>query len=194
MAWPSGKAGACKAPILSSNLGATYFFSELTLLYIVTTPIGHLEDISYRAIKILQECDAILCEDTRHSSTLLNRYNIKKPLIAYHKFNEASILTKTLQDLQAGQNLVLISDAGTPCINDPGGRLTAACVENRIPFTAIPGPCSIIQALVLSAFPLDQFQFIGFLPKKPKKIVRQILFYPGCTVAFESPERFIQNP
>ena len=163
------------------------------LLFLVSTPIGHLEDLSQRAIQTLQECDAILCEDTRRSSILLNRYGIHKPLISYHKFKEAALQEKILQDLQNGKNLALISDAGTPCINDPGQKLTSACIEQNIPFTAIPGPCSIIQALVLSGLETDRFQFIGFFPKNPRESLRQILYYPGVTIAFESPDRLIDT-
>jgi 16S rRNA (cytidine1402-2'-O)-methyltransferase len=159
------------------------------LLYIVATPIGNLEDISQRALNSLRECDAILCEDTRRTSILLNRHGISKPLISYHKFKEAKVLDQILARLESGENLALVSDAGTPCINDPGTRLAAACVERNIPFTAIPGPCSVIEALVLSAFLAERFQFIGFLSKKPAQELRSLLFYPGATVAFESPER-----
>ena len=161
------------------------------MLYIIATPIGNLEDISQRALKTLRECDAILCEDTRRTSILLNRYGFSKPLISYHKFKEAKVLDRILERLESGEKIALVSDAGTPCINDPGERLTKACVERNIPFTAIPGPCSLIEALVLSAFPAERFQFIGFLPKKPQKELRSLLFYPGATIAFESPERLL---
>lgn len=163
------------------------------MLFIIATPIGHLEDFSQRAIQTLQGCDAILCEDTRRSSILLNRYGLQKPLISYHQFKEMSSQEKILEDLQNGKNLALISDAGTPCINDPGQRLTAACIERAVPFTAIPGPCSVIQALVLSGFETDRFQFVGFIPKKPKDFLKQILCYPGTTVAFEGPSRLIDT-
>jgi 16S rRNA (cytidine1402-2'-O)-methyltransferase len=161
------------------------------VLFIVATPIGHLGDFSQRAIQTLLECDAILCEDTRRSSILLQNYKIQKPLISYHQFKEVSSLEKILNELNQGKKLALISDAGTPCINDPGQKLISACIEQKIPFTAIPGPCSVIQALVLSGFDTDRFQFVGFLPKSGEKTLRQILCYPGTTVAFESPSRLI---
>lgn len=180
--------GPAKPPSLGSNPSATFYLVKF-LLYIVSTPIGNLEDITQRALRILRDCDAILCEDTRRTSILLDRYGISKRLISYHKFKEIQALDGILSDLESGQNLALVSDAGTPCISDPGVRLAAACAERGIPFTAIPGPCSLIEALVLSGFETDRFQFIGFLPKKPEKTLRPILFYPGATVVFESPER-----
>lgn len=163
------------------------------MLFIVATPIGHLEDFSQRAIQTLKECDAILCEDTRRSSILLQRYGIQKPLISYHQFKEMSSQKRILEDLKGGKTFALISDAGTPCINDPGQRLTQGCIEQGIPFTAIPGPCSLIQALVLSGLETDRFQFVGFIPRKPKDFLKQILCYPGTTVAFESPSRLLDT-
>lgn len=163
------------------------------MLLIVSTPIGNLEDISKRALQALETADAILCEDTRRSSILLDRYGIKKRLISYHKFKEQQALQGILSDLEAGQTLALISDAGTPCINDPGQILVDACLEKGIPVRAIPGPCSVIQALVMSGFETSRFQFIGFLSKKPEKELRQALSYPGITVAFDSPERIVET-
>lgn len=163
------------------------------MLFIIATPIGHLEDISRRALECLQSCDAILCEDTRRSSILLNRYEIQKKLISYHKFKEKEALNWILNDLEAGRNFALISDAGTPCINDPGQILVAACIEKKLPFTVIPGPCSLINALLLSGFDTTRFQFIGFLPRKPDLLLKQSLCYPGTTIAFESPERLIDT-
>lgn len=181
-----------KPPSLSSILSATYIV-ENTLLFIVSTPIGNLEDISKRALQVLETCDAILCEDTRRSFILLDRYGIKKPLISYHKFKEKQLLDRILSELEAGKNLALISDAGTPCINDPGQMLVQGCIERGISFTAIPGPCSVIQALVMAGFDTSRFQFLGFLPRKPDAVLRQALGYPGTTVAFESPERVVDT-
>lgn len=163
------------------------------MLLIVATPIGNLDDISRRALQSLESVDAILCEDTRRSSILLDRYGIKKKLISYHKFKEKEALEGILLDLESGKNLALISDAGTPCINDPGQILVNACIEKGIQVSAIPGPCSVIQALVLSGFDTSRFQFIGFLPKKPLGALRQAMTYPGVTVAFDSPERLIDT-
>ncbi len=159
------------------------------MLFIIATPIGHLADISQRAIDTLKTCDVLLCEDTRHSAKLLKRYGIQKKCISYHKFKEKKILMQILAELESGKTFGLISDAGTPCINDPGQILVDACRKRDIPIRAIPGPCSIIQALVLSGFETKRFQFIGFLPKKPKAELKEAMAFPGTTVAFESPER-----
>ncbi len=160
------------------------------MLYLVSTPIGNLEDISLRAIDTLKSCDLIFCEDTRRSSILLDRYGIQKKLLSYHKFNEKKSLEGILADLEAGMKIALISDAGTPCINDPGHILVAQCVEKNIPFTLIPGPCSPIQALVMSGMDTTRFQYIGFIPRNgTKKAIVQALSYPGTTIALESPSR-----
>lgn len=163
------------------------------MLYLVSTPIGHLDDLSKRAVSTLELSDYILCEDTRHSSILLNRYGIHKKLISYHKFNEKKNLDQLLEDLASNLNIALISDAGTPCINDPGLILVQACIEKKIPFTLIPGPCSPILALVLSGMDTSRFQYIGFLPKTGAKTLRQALNYPGTTIALESPARLLDT-
>jgi 16S rRNA (cytidine1402-2'-O)-methyltransferase len=165
----------------------------IILLYLIATPIGHLDDLSKRALHTLELCDLIYCEDTRRSSILLNRYGIQKRLVSYHKFNEKKSLESLLADLESGQNIALISDAGTPCINDPGLILVQACIEKKIPFTLIPGPCSPIQALVLSGMDTSRFQYIGFLPKSGIKILQQALNYPGTTIALEGPSRLLET-
>ncbi len=163
------------------------------MLTLVATPIGHLGDISFRAIEVLKKADAILCEDTRRSSILLHHYGIEKPLYSYHKFNERKNLEVILGRLRDGAEIALISDAGTPCLNDPGSILVQACIQEGLPFTAVPGACSPIMALLLSGFDSSRFQFIGFLPKKPMEALRAALGYPGTTVALESPERLIDT-
>lgn len=162
------------------------------MLYLVATPIGNLADFSYRAIEVLQSCDYILCEDTRHSSHLLQKYQIKKPLKSYHKFSEAKSQEVILKDLKEGKTLALISDAGTPGIADPGHRLVLNCIAHQIPLTSIPGPCALIQALITSGLSTDLFQFCGFLPKKSgqlETLIKNILEYEGTTVCYESPMR-----
>ena len=161
------------------------------MLYLVATPIGHLDDISKRALAALESCSLILCEDTRRSLVLLNRYAIETRCAAYHKFNEKKALKDILSQLERGANIALISDAGTPCINDPGHVLVQECIARKIPFTAIPGPCSLIQALVLSGMESERFQYIGFLPKKARETLRCAVAYPGTTIALESPERIV---
>jgi 16S rRNA (cytidine1402-2'-O)-methyltransferase len=163
------------------------------MLTLVATPIGNLSDISLRAIETLKKCDGILCEDTRHSGVLLQAHGIEKPLVSYHKFNERAQLENILERLRAGENWALISDAGTPCINDPGSILVQACIEANIPFTAVPGPSSPILALLLSGFDPSRFQVIGFLPKKPDEILRSCMGFPGTTVAFDSPHRLVET-
>src|SRR5690242_10209612 len=122
-------------------------------LYLVSTPIGNLGDLSFRAVEILKSVDYILCEDTRHSRILLNHYQITTPLKSFHKFNTKSAEKTILNDLKNGQNIALISDAGTPLIADPGQELVSACHSEQIPLTAIPGACAITNALLLSGFP-----------------------------------------
>lgn len=166
------------------------------MLYLVATPIGHLKDITIRAIETLGSCDYILCEDTRHSLTLLKHYNIEKPLKSYHKFNESAQSSFILEDLKNGKTICLISDAGSPGISDPGTFLVQQCIEENIPVVSIPGPCAAIAALCCSGLPTDCFQFNGFLPKKDNELkqkLSQLLDYPGTTICYESPQRIIKT-
>ena len=135
-------------------------------LYIVGTPIGNLEDMSYRAVRVLGEVDAILAEDTRKSGILLQHYGIRKPLVSCHSFNEASRVDRVLEELRAGKALALISDAGMPLISDPGERLVRAVHAAGIPITAIPGPTALTTALALSGWGGEGFVFAGFPPNK----------------------------
>lgn len=162
------------------------------MLYILATPIGNLEDLSFRAVSILKEVDAILCEDTRQTLKLLRHFTIEKPLVPFHKFNEASKEEDLLRQLQEGRKLALVSDAGTPLISDPGANLVRKCRDAGLPLTFIPGPSAVTAALVLSGFNPVPFQFIGFLPKKVgerKACMEAIARYPGTTLCFESPNR-----
>jgi 16S rRNA (cytidine1402-2'-O)-methyltransferase len=166
------------------------------MLYLIATPIGNLEDITLRALKILEECDYILCEDTRHSIKLLNHYQIRKPLKSYHKFNEAKTLNAILEDLQKGIKIGLLSDAGTPGIADPGVRLVQKCRLIGIPVFSLPGPCAAIVALSSSGLSTDRFQFVGFLPQKggkKEKMMRAILDYTGTSIIYESPYRILKT-
>jgi 16S rRNA (cytidine1402-2'-O)-methyltransferase len=160
-------------------------------LYLISTPIGNLGDITYRAVEILKSCDYILCEDTRHSSILCRHYDITSPRRSYHKFNEARRESQVLEDLENGKNIALISDAGTPGIADPGMRLVKQCKHVE----ALPGPCAVIQALVLSGLNISKFQFVGFLPKKLKlhKQLLKCFEYDGVSVCYESPHRLIKT-
>ncbi|KPU81951.1 methylase [SAR11 cluster bacterium PRT-SC02] len=138
-------------------------------LYIVSTPIGNLEDITFRSIRILKKSDIILCEDTRRTLKLLNHYKIKKKLISYHKFNERKELHKVIKYLKLGNILSLVSDAGTPNLSDPGRILIKKCISENIDIFPIPGPSSITAAMSVSGFD-DKFLFYGFLPKKEKEL------------------------
>ena len=138
-------------------------------LSIVATPIGNLEDITYRAVKVLEECDIIICENPKHSLKLLNKLGIKKKLIALHDYNEHKIINK-IKFLLKNKNCVLISDAGSPLISDPGYNLVQYCIANNIRVTSVPGPSSIVSSLQLSGLPISEFTFFGFVPKSKKKI------------------------
>jgi 16S rRNA (cytidine1402-2'-O)-methyltransferase len=164
------------------------------MLYIVSTPIGNLGDLSFRALEILKEVDYVLCEDTRTSRILLDHYDIKKPLQAFHKFNESRQESAILNDLKEGKKIALISDAGTPGLSDPGEKLIHAVIAHDLPLTPIPGATAFLSALQLSGFPLIPFQFVGFLPRKTeelRKTLESILTYPGTTVLYESPHRLL---
>ncbi len=138
------------------------------MLYIVSTPIGNLGDMTYRAVETLKKVSTILCEDTRVSAKLLDYFGIQNKLISYHKYSEMEKLDEILSRLNAGEDIALISDAGTPLISDPGNILVTACREGGIEVTAIPGCCAVINSLVLSGFDLSSFTFCGFLPKQKK--------------------------
>jgi len=143
-------------------------------LYIVSTPIGNLDDITLRALEVLKNSDIILCEDTRRSIKLLSHYKIKKKLISYHKFNEKKQLTKIIEYFNEGKILSLISDAGTPLLSDPGRFLVNECVKNNIQITPIPGVSSITSAMSVSGFK-DQFLFYGFLPKTQNELDKVLI-------------------
>lgn len=136
------------------------------MLYFVGVPIGNLKDISLRAIDVLNEVDEIACEDTRHSLGLLNAYNIKKPLVSYHKFNERESGAKIIEKLKDGKNIAVITDAGMPVISDPGNILTEMLIEENLEYTVIPGACAFVSALVLAGLDSSKFCFLGFLPQK----------------------------
>ena len=165
-------------------------------MYLVASPIGNLSDISYRAVQALDSSDYILCEDTRRSSILLKHYNISKPLKSYHKFKELSSEKKIIGDLKDNKILSLLSDAGTPGIADPGHRLIQKCIKEEIRVSCIPGPCAAIAALIVSGLCTERFQFVGFLPKKKTKLsetLKNLLFYEGTTICYESPKRLVST-
>ncbi len=139
-------------------------------LYIVATPIGNLEDISERAIKTIKESDTIICENPNHSLKLLNKLGIKKKLISLHDYNESTVIKKIANKLP-NQKTVLISDAGSPLVSDPGFKLIQHCIKNNLAITSIPGPSSIIPSLQLSGIPINQFYFMGFFPKTKRQML-----------------------
>lgn len=159
------------------------------MLYFVSTPIGNLDDISYRAVDILRSCDIIACEDTRHSKILLDHYDIKAKTIAYHKFNEQNSADGIITLLREGKNIAVISDAGTPIISDPGNILAKKLIKNEIKFTIIPGANAGLSALVLSGFDATQFAFFGFLSEKSKELKSQladIAKFNGSKIVYSS--------
>jgi 16S rRNA (cytidine1402-2'-O)-methyltransferase len=164
-------------------------------LYIVPTPIGNLEDVTLRALRILKEVDLILAEDTRTSSVFLNHYNIKKPLQSYHIFNEHKTVQTLIFKLKNGEKMALISDAGTPGISDPGFLLIRSCLENDVHVECLPGPTAFVPALVNSGLPSDSFVFEGFLPQKKgrKTKLDQLAKEERTIVLYESPYRLVKT-
>jgi 16S rRNA (cytidine1402-2'-O)-methyltransferase len=166
------------------------------MLYLVATPIGNLGDLTLRALEVLKEADIIAAEDTRHSSILLRHYGIQKPLISYHEHNEAMRTAELLARLRNGENVAVITDAGTPSISDPGRRLLQACIDHALPYTVLPGPSAVLTALAGSGFPAEQFHFAGFLPTKSSQREREVLAagQRECTsIFFESPHRLVKT-
>jgi 16S rRNA (cytidine1402-2'-O)-methyltransferase len=159
-------------------------------LYLVATPIGNLEDITIRAVRILQEVDSIACEDTRTSRVLLNHYGINKPVVSYHNFNERQASERIIGRILEGQNVAVISDAGTPSISDPGFIIVREAVRQEINVVAIPGPAAMIMAVAVSGLPTDAFIFYGFLPQtsgKRRTILESLAERRETMVFYESP-------
>ena len=165
------------------------------MLYVVPTPVGNLEDITLRALRLLKEVDLILAEDTRTSSVLLKHYDIHTPLKSHHKFNEHETSDEMAERIVAGMTVALISDAGTPCISDPGFMLVRACVERGVEVQCLPGATAFVPALVNSGLPNDRFYFEGFLPQKKGRQTRmKILAEQTHTmIIYESPFRLVKT-
>ncbi len=163
-------------------------------LFLVGTPIGNLEDITLRALRVLQEADLIACEDTRQTQKLLNHFAIEKRTTSYHEHNEIEKSAELVQRMKEGLRIALVSDAGMPGISDPGYRLVERSIRHGIPVVPVPGPSAAVAALTVSGLPTHGFQFVGFLPAKPharRKILEQCKGSPVTTVAFESPRRLL---
>ena len=164
------------------------------MLYVVATPIGHLQDLSIRAREVLASVDGLLCEDTRHSAILLGHYGIKTSLRSLHQHNEASRLPELLAELQAGRDLALLSDAGTPLVSDPGGRLVRAVMEAGIRVVPIPGASAVLAALMVAGFAADRFVFQGFLPRTAasrREVLQTMRCEQRTMVFFEAPHRLV---
>jgi 16S rRNA (cytidine1402-2'-O)-methyltransferase len=164
-------------------------------LYIVATPIGNLEDITSRALRILREVDLIACEDTRQTRKLLGRFGIVKPLISYHEHNELARAAELVRELEAGKSIALVSDAGTPLIADPGYRLVEQARAHGIAVTPVPGPSALIAALSASGLPTDSFLFHGFLPAKKgqrRKALEELKPLTATLVFYEAPHRILE--
>ena len=161
-------------------------------LYLVATPIGNLDDITYRAVKVLNDVDIIAAEDTRHSLKLLNHLEISKPLISYHRHNEDVKTDLLINKLISGENIALITDAGTPAISDPGEEIVKSAIENNIKIIPIPGACALINALICSGMSTKEFIFYGFLPlnKKLRKIkLEEIKKENKTIILYEAPHK-----
>jgi len=166
------------------------------MLYVVATPIGNLGDITLRALESLKSADVIATEDTRHSSLMLRHFDIKKPLVSFHEHNEAMRTAQLIERLAAGENVALITDAGMPGLSDPGARLIRECIKRGLPFTIVPGPSSILTALVGSGFGMEKFCFRGFLPVKSgqrQRELRAAAEREETTIFFESPYRLAKT-
>jgi 16S rRNA (cytidine1402-2'-O)-methyltransferase len=165
-------------------------------LYVVATPIGNLEDITLRALRVLKECDAIACEDTRQTAKLLNHFGIEKRMVSYHEHNEITRAAELVIELEQGARVALVSDAGMPGISDPGHRLVSLCVRHGIVVTPIPGASAMVAALGASGLPVEQFIFVGFLPSRPterRKALRELTEERRTMVLYEAPHRLLDT-
>lgn len=164
-------------------------------LYLVPTPVGNLEDMTFRAVRILNQVDTILCEDTRTSSTLLQHFNIHKPLRSHHLHNEHTATNNIVKELIDGKIIALITDAGTPGISDPGFLLARACIQAGIPVECLPGATAFVPALVISGLPCNEFTFAGFLPPKKGRQTKlqELATQPRTVILYESPHKILST-
>src|SRR5258707_143137 len=164
-------------------------------LYLVGTPIGNLEDITLRALRILKEADQIACEDTRHTQKLLTHYDIHKPLVSYHEHNELTRAPELVLVLEQGAKIALVSDAGMPLVSDPGHRLVTLCLRHRIPIVPIPGPSALLAALSASGLPNEEFLFVGFLPQRSgerRRAFERLRIEDRTLILYEAPHRIAE--
>jgi 16S rRNA (cytidine1402-2'-O)-methyltransferase len=168
----------------------------MATLYLVATPVGNLEDITLRALRILKEVDLIACEDTRHTAKLLTHYGITTPRQSYHQFNEESRTPLLLQMLRDGKNIALVSDSGTPLVSDPGYEIVSACRNESIQVIPVPGPSAAIAALTASGLPAENFFFAGFLPPRAslrKRRLEELAEIPATLILYEAPHRILSS-
>lgn len=168
---------------------------ERGTLYLVATPIGNLADITLRALEVLKTSDLIACEDTRHTAKLLAHYQIKTRTISYHEHNEQARATELVKYLREGKTVALVSDAGTPAINDPGFRVVRLCIENEINIVSLPGASAFLSALIVSGLPVDAFLFAGYLPARAtqrRARLQQLKTTPATLIFYETPHRIAQ--
>jgi len=161
-------------------------------LYLVGTPIGNLEDITLRALRVLKEVDQIACEDTRHTQKLLSHYDIHKPLISYHEHNELTRAPELVVSLEQGAKIALVSDAGMPLVSDPGHRLVTLCLRHHIPVVPIPGPSALLASLSASGLPNEEFLFVGFLPARSgerRRALERLRIEDRTIILYEAPHR-----
>ena len=187
---------AKRVPNNSSATAATISAESCGCLYLVGTPIGNLEDITLRALRILKEVDLIACEDTRHTQKLLNHYDIAKRLVSYHEHNEMTRSPELLIKLEDGAKVALVSDAGMPLVSDPGYRLVALCVRHKIPVVPIPGPSALLAALSGSGLPSEEFLFVGFLPQRSgerRRMLEHLRIEDRTIILYEAPHRIAES-
>lgn len=166
------------------------------MLYIIATPIGNLKDITLRSLEVLQSVDGVICEDSRRTGLLLNHYQIKKPLIILNDYNEFKTFPHLIERLKSGENLALVSDAGTPLISDPGYKLVRECITQGLEIDSLPGPSSVITALTLSGLPPDRFSFVGYPPEKSgrrAKWIEDLKKIDGTVIMFVSPHKILKS-
>jgi len=169
--------------------------TALGCLYLVGTPIGNLEDITLRALRILREVDQIACEDTRHTQKLLSHYEIRKPLISYHEHNEMTRAPELLISLEQGAKIALVSDAGMPLVSDPGHRLVTLCLRHHVPVVPVPGPSAVLASLAASGLPNEEFLFVGFLPARTgerRRALERLRIEDRTIILYEAPHRITE--
>ena len=188
----SGKHSPTDSAVSAPYAERSEAVESIGCLYLVGTPIGNLEDITLRALRILREVDQIAAEDTRHTQKLLNRYEIAKPLISYHEHNEMTRAPELLIALEQGAKIALVSDAGMPLVSDPGYRLVSLCLRHQVPVVPVPGPSALLASLSVSGLPAEEFLFVGFLPARSgerRRALERLRIEDRTIILYEAPHR-----